>query len=340
MLQLKNNTPFEASIALFPNEKGIDSIYAMIKATFSIGSTLSVAPEQTPVATADVYWGKPLTSSLKQASEFHLIKPTTDIIMVGAACAPDQTPVRTLDVTLSVGKYQKTVKVFGDRRWISGSSGLKISKPAPFETMPLIYERAFGGTFEHKYKKNQVLSEPRNPVGVGFLGKRTTSQMKDTALPNVEDPAKLIKKPGDHPPPAGFSFIAPSWEPRVQYAGTYDDKWTTHRAPYLPDDFDPRFFNSASNELISDTYLEGGEPVFISNMSGDGPLTFKLPIVTFNLGISIEGKEQNPQINLETICLSPNEKELTMLWRAAVACDKKALKVEEIRIEQNDIMLN
>jgi len=341
MLQLKNNTQFEAAIAVFPNEKAIDSVHVMIKATFSIGEKVAVASEQIPIIMADVYWGEPGRSSLRYASEYHLIKPTTDIVMAGLASAPDKKPVQGLDVLLSVGPYQKTVRVFGERRWVTGIlGGLGISLPAPFEAMPLVYERAFGGVYQPENEKKPLLYEPCNPVGVGFLGKQKPKALKGTSLPNMEDPAQLIKKPGDQPAPAGFSFIAPSWQPRSLYAGTYDKQWTQKRAPYLPDDYDPRFLNTASQGLVCQAYLNGGEPVFITNMSPDGQLQFNLPQTEFDVDVRIEGKGQKPPLNLETVFFEPNEKRMSLLWRAAVTCDKKVLKVEEIRIEQKQMLLN
>lgn len=340
MLQLKNNTPFKAAMALFPDENAIDNLFIMIKATFSIGAKVSVAETQSPIVVADEYWGEPGQSSLQFATEYHLLKPGTDIVMAGAACAPDHHPVQVLDVTLSVGRHHKTVRVFGERRWMTGIIGVDISKPAPFVTMPLVYERAFGGEDTMGNDTRPVLFEPRNPVGVGFLGRRQPKALKGTPLPNLEDPGHLIQNPGDCPEPAGFSFIAPSWEPRRRYAGTYDEAWTRKRAPYLPEDFDARFFHTAAPGLVCDTPLMGGEAVMITHMSPDGALRFNLPQITFDMGVRLDGSEIKPQVNLETVFLEPNEKRMSLSWRTSVACDKKSLKIEEIRIEQKQLMLN
>ena len=340
MLQLKNHTPYKVAIAVFPNEQAVDCLYIMLKATFSIGEGISVAQEQMPIVMADEYWGEPGQSSLKYASEYHLVKPTTDIVMVGAACARDKQAVEALDVQLSVGQYQKTVRVFGDRRWITGMIGLDISRPAPFESMPLVYERAYGGVHDPEDEKTPISYEPANPVGVGYRGNRKPREMKGMALPNLEDPAQLIKKPTDSPAPAGAGFIAPAWAPRIHYAGTYDAKWSKKRAPYLPEDFDSRFFNSASSGLVCQSYLKGGESVVVTNMSPDGPLQFNLPVALLEARVRIAGEDQNPSLNLETVLIEPNENRFTMLWRAMVECGKQPLKAEEIHIEQKQLNLN
>ena len=340
MLQLKNESPFEAAITVFPNENAIDTLYVVVKSTFLLGNKIEVAEEQLPIVMADEYWGEPGQSSLKYGSELHLLKPSTDIVMIGEACAPEKRPVTGLDVLLAIADRKKTVRVFGDRQWASGIIGLKITPPKPFDSMPLVYERAFGGIHELDSDKQKVLFEARNPVGKGFKGKRKTRELKGTMLPNLEDPAHLISSPGDRPAPACFGYVAPSWEPRKSFAGTYDEAWQQKRVPYLPEDFDNRFFTAAHPDLISSNYLKGGEPVAITNMSPNGPLKFKLPVCDIKAAVRIAGKTENPHLNLETVLIEPNKTRLSMLWRTGVQCDKKTLKVEQVDISLKSLQIN
>ena len=225
MLQLKNDTPFKSSIFVFPNVQGIDTLYVVVKATFAVGEYIEVAETQRPVVVADEPWGEPGKSSVKYASEAHLSKPSTDVVLVGEACAPDGRRVTQLDVSVAVAEKRKMVYVFGDRRWEKGFFGLRMTDPARFEWMPLTYERAFGGLHVVDQEKNKIMFEPRNPVGCGFTGKRNRTEIDGMKLPNLEDPSQLITKPSHKPEPAGFGFISPAWEPRKAFAGTYDDAW-------------------------------------------------------------------------------------------------------------------
>lgn len=333
MLQLKNNSPFVPSIAVFPNEQGIDTLYVAVKATFEIGADVRIADKQQPLEQADVYWGEPGQSSLKIASELHLVKPSTDILIVGEACAPDRRPVPQLDVSVSVGSYRESLRVFGDRVWEKGMLGARISAPQFFEAMPLMYERAFGGQQVIDPDTGEVVYEPRNPVGRGFVDKRAKASIDGVALPNLEDPAQIITKPYDRPAPKCFAPIMASWEPRKSYAGTYDAAWQKSRAPYLPSDFNSRFFNLASANLICNGYLRGGEPVEVINASPRGALRFALPICDLVVDVRVAGQSVQPALNLETVLLEPTNARVSMLWRAAVACDKKVLKVEQVTIE-------
>ncbi len=327
MLQLKNATPFSTSIAVFPNEQGIDTLYTMIKASFIMENDWVLADEQNAPTESDEYWGEPEVSSIKYASDFHTGKPATDIIMIGQAHAPRQKPVEQLDVQLSVGHLNKTVRVIGDRQWQGG----QISSPKPFVTMPVVYERAYGG--QHQIDEHHYLAEERNPVGCGFVGKRSRRELEGMALPNIEDPNDLMTKAGDQPIPTGFGACAPNWMPRRQFAGTYDDAWQKTRAPYLPQDFDSRFLNAAHPDCIYSGYLKGGEPVSISHMHPDGLLQMQLPMVKFLCELTLQGQRHPLETHMDTVTLEPNEKKISLLWRTHFPCDKKVLSVEEISIK-------
>lgn len=326
MLQLNNTTRFGADFGWFPNEEGIDTLYVMVRATFNITKELTLADEQPEPMATDVYWTEPGKSSLKYSSDMHIGKPTTDIIMLGHACAPEKKEVQELDVSLSVGERSKTVRVFGDRQWKDG----RMTAPTPFKTMPLVYEKAFGGV--HIVDGKVDSAEERNPVGRGFAGKRKSEEMNGVPLPNLEDPGQLIRTPTDKPNPACFGFSAPNWMPRASYAGTYDDVWRKTRAPYLPEDFNKRFLNMAHPDLIYPSFLQGGEPVLITGMHPGGVLQFDVPKVSLAASITMGNTVERPDFNLETLLLEPNHMKLGMVWRAAVECDKSILKRSEIKI--------
>lgn len=331
MLQLKNTTPFAANMALLPDEQGIEAIYVNVRGSFRIGPQWTLSEKQPPPATADVYWGDPASSSLKLASDYHIGKVATDVVMIGNACARDERPVHQLDVTLSVANRRKTVRVYGDRVW----DQRRISAPEPFEHMPLLYERAFGGRWEgSKEDAAEVLmADQRNPVGLGYAGGRDHSAMEGQPLPNLEDPRSLIRSIDDEPEPACFGFRAPHWRPRALFAGTYDEAWQRERMPYLPLDFDKRFLNGAHPDLICDGFLQGGEAVEIIGMRPEGKLQFSLPRVHLRGRVAGTGiPSEILGFNLETVLLQPNDLEVSMVWKAKVSCDKNTLKVGRINV--------
>ena len=325
MLQLKNNTPFSADIATLPNEEGIDSLYILAKATFKIGEQWTLTEEQPEPVLADEYWGEPEYSSLKKISDYHLGKSNTDILMTGSAFSLNSSFVSELDVHLRVGQCTKTVRVFGDRQWNNGL----ISKATPFQSMPMVFERAYGG----QHTKNDVIyCEESNPVGVGFCGKRNINEFNGLHLPNLEDPQQLISTFKDRPTPACFSPISAHWQPRVSFAGTYDEQWQKTCAPYLPKNFDKRFFNSAASELIYPGFLTGGEQVEITNMHPKGSLKFSLPFVKLKSDVLIDNSIHTVALNLETLLIEPNDLIISMIWKGSLLCDKKIQKIKQITL--------
>ncbi len=326
MLQIQNNTPFAADMNLFPNEQAVDTLYVLVRATFNIGKQWTLADKQQPPIVADEYWTEPGKSSIRYGSDCHTGKPFSDIIMLGHAYAPNNKETRQLDVGLTIGQVRKTIRVFGDRQWQNG----RMTQPEAFKSMAMVYEKAFGGV--HSVDGNTITAEQRNPVGRGFAGQRKAEEMNGEPLPNLEDPNNLITDINQQPTPACFAFSAPHWQPRSGYAGTYDEAWQTQRAPYLPEDFDKRFFNMAHRDLVYPGFLSGGERVEISNMHPRGTLKFALPHVRLNTVVSIAGHSVQPQFNLETLIIEPNILKLSIVWRAAVLCDKKALKIDSIKV--------
>jgi hypothetical protein len=323
VLQLENQTPFKASIAVLPDRSGIDTLYVIVKGTVTLRPTLTLAEVQVPVTMADEYYGDPATSSLRYESEMHLGKRGTDVLLIGSACPPYGKPVPQLQVRMSVGDRQKTILVTGDRVWQRGQP----SSPQPFESMPLVWERAFGGVHRNG---DQVQAEDRNPVGCGLAGGRSAEDMEGLPVPNLEDPTGPLQQVGQAPAPVCFAPIAPSWLPRRAFAGTYDERWQRSRAPYLPDDFDPRFFQSAAPEFAFDRYLQPGEPVQILGVMPDRPISFTVPESYLRIAVTVAGATQEPQVNLETLSIQPDENRACFTWRAAVPCDRRALKVEKI----------
>jgi len=319
VLQLLNQTPFVAKIIPIPDEHGVETLYIIIKALFQIaGNCVTEAPEQATIELADTYTSSSTDSSLWQASEIHLTKPGTDVVVRGDAFSPHGRPVSQLDVSVAVGNLQKTVRVFGARRW----QGTQVGRPEPFSRLPLLYEHSSGGvlgTDAHGVPRR----DPRNPVGVG----------KSSELPRIEDPANLISSPKAQPQPAGFGFIAPHWEPRRSRVGTYNEHWKTSRAPYLPEDFQMAHFHSAHPDLVAPTYLEGGEPVELINFFPRPTLKFSLPKCSWKIEIHVGQEVKSTAMNLESVVLDPSTANLAMLWRGSYPCDKRLLSIEKIALQ-------
>lgn len=323
MWQIDNRTPFAAERGWTRDRDGAEIWLVAVKATFDIrpdGRT-EPAAEQPPVLRAPEYHGEPGHSSVKYDADLILTKRTTDIIVVGHAHAP--TAVTELDVGFKVGPVQKILRVIGDRRW----EGFGASAPRPFEKMPLVYERAFGGV-DRKSSQPDKDWDWRNPVGTGFaVSARNSSGL---SLPNVEDPHRLIVTWDDRPSPAGFGAIASHWQPRAALAGTYDDHWVKHRQPLLAEDLDDGYFQCAPVDQQAPAFLRGGEPVVLHRLTPGGRLEFRLPKIYlgFDTRFFDGSREIHRNRRLHTVIVEPDYPRVSLVWHSALPCHFKVQKLQ------------
>lgn len=335
MLEIRNDTPFSVALAPGLDKWCNDYAVVVIKGSFDIApdqSALILANEQLPVLFADQFNGKPGASSILYESDCALLKPATDVVVLGHARALDATPVTALNVNIRVGNIAITRRVFGDRFWEKTHFGWGISPPQRFTQMPLTYENAYGGFDASQHTDTVFLAS--NPVGKGFIDKKS-KLTEGLALPNIENPASLIGDWLDQPAPTGFGFVAPGWQPRCHYSGTCDSAWSKTRAPLLPEDFDDRFFNAAPPDLIHSPKLGNGEYVHIDNVSENGPISFQLPHERVQVIMSQAGNKISNYATLDTVIIEPDEQRVQLVWRATIPAQRKFLSIDWLAVKGN-----
>lgn len=335
MLQILNKTPFEAALALVTDQHGAERVAVALKGTFKIPlrhGEVRLADEQFPVFYADEYYGEPGKSSIKYPVDVVLGKVNTDVGLVGMAHSPNGKPVKRLPICLRVGQLKRTIMVTGDRQWEKRIllPGFHMTDPVPFEEMPLIYERAFGGVDSTHKREKKHGWDKRNPIGTGF--RLNEDAVENHRLPNLEDPNHLISHWKDKPPVAGHGFIDGSWEHRLKFAGTYDDAWLKNQFPLLPTDFDWRFFNSAAPELTAKGFLKGGEPVQLVNLSPRGVLEFNLPRLEINFMFRLGESRNYRKADLQTVVFEPDEDRFYMVWGKSFCVGKQPSRMLYVKV--------
>ncbi|HEX3696356.1 MAG TPA: DUF2169 domain-containing protein [Polyangia bacterium] len=332
MWQIQNRTPFAVGQGWIRDRDGAETWLVVVKATFDIlpdGST-KVSPAQPKVIYSPVHRGEPGASSLLLENDFVLGKKTTDVVVNGTAHAKGGAPVRTMDVAIQVGPVKKVLKVFGERVW--GPRGTWLSPPVPFVSMPLTYERAFGGV-DKKSEHPEIDWYWPNPVGAGFVKSR--SHIEGLRAANVEYPGDPIKDWDSKPAPAGLGIISSHWKERAAFAGTYDAAWEQKRQPLLPTDFDIRHLQTVPKDQQSPTFMRGGEPVALLGLTPSGTLRFALPSVDLSLVTHFmdgERRAHQPPA-LHTVILEPDLLRVSLVWHSAVECHPKVHKLEKTVVE-------
>jgi hypothetical protein len=329
MAILQNKTGLAGE--LFPTQGSSGRLYIVmvVRGTFQIevGRALRRCEVQEPVCTSDSYFGDPDNSSLKSASDLAPVKPGTDVVMMGSAHAPRGRATTTMLVEVNVGPMEKKVRIVGDREWSRTLGAFPtITAPKPFLTMPLVYERAFGGRDNSHGDTSKHDWERRNPVGKGF---RVHKSVSGLALPNLEVPGQAMSSTSDRPAPQAFGFIDRSWQPRAGFAGTYDENWQKNQCPLPPSDLDNRYFHTVSTDQICRPHLRGDEPVRMVGAAPEGVIDFALPGVV--VGVSVDFRHGNPRpgiARLDTVELRPDEQKVSLVWRLAIRCPRKIFDVE------------
>jgi hypothetical protein len=336
---IRNQTPFTLETLFLTDEEGRPLVVTMVKGTYAIRQTgnLALAEKQNAINAAGQFWADPDHSSYNYEPETAFTKPATDVVLIGHAHAP-RPGAREVNVTLRLGPLEKTVRVVGDRRWVKAVLGARMTDPQPFERIPLTWERAFGGWDRSHPDPAKHTFEPRNPVGVGIRQKHGNLE-EGIPLPNLEDPRHPLRAYGDTPPPAGFGFTSPHWQPRAALAGTYDAAWMKERMPLLPKDFNRKFFNAAAPGLIAQGYLKGDERVLVQNATPNGIISFELPGVhPPEVTVGLVGRpDQALRTQLDTVIINLDERLLFLIWRTNLVLRSGPHDVRSIQIRAEGV---
>lgn len=322
----------------------------LLKRSYSIRANKACmrAEEDQPLNAGDVFWDTPMNSSVRMESDFVPFKLRTDIVLIARAHAPGGKESTECLTSLEVGERAKQIVVTGDRimRFTSESTPPQFTDPEPFVDMGLRYERAYGGTDVFSDAAT-MFPYPRNPRGAGFAVKNCKASIEGLLLPNLEDPGDRLAPErmclgeyarwSEQPMPVGYGWLPKTWYPRALLAGILPADRATeqelraayaqhvpaeHRDAYVKNglpDMNFEFFNGASTGLAAPfAAVRPGEAVRTLNLSPEGRLDFTLPPDTPRIGIDIGAGVQAPEVVLHTLQIRLEERELDLVWRAAI----------------------
>ncbi len=334
-MKVSKQTLMNAQAIVGVDRDGAETYLLVVKGTFDIpedGAPPRLASEQEPLTLADEYYGDAATTSIRRAGDFSLHKPRCDIVVVGSAHAPNGAPTRSTVVGIQVGEaIRKVIRVVGDRHWERAATGQFVPSEAElFATMPLVYERAFGGTDTTHENARRHAAHPENFVGAGLHTDAEPRHVLGKPLPNLEHPAQPIVAWGGTSRTMCFAFVSPPWQPRASHAGTYDADWKAQRYPLVPHDFNELYHQTAPADQML-TALNGGEQVTLANLAPKGRLSFLVPSVRMPaVFLYARRSEERHELKLDTLIIEPELRRLHMVWRVAVRCSGKPYALQEI----------
>jgi hypothetical protein len=313
---LINRTPFDAATHVQVDANGQEALLMVVSASFvnGTGSSLDLAPEQVPFSFADEPFSDARPSSIRVEADIALVKPKVDVIVVGSAYSPSSRPATEVAVSLRVADIHKRLRVTGDR--ISRAAGA-----LPFARMPIVYERAYGGTT----RDGQV--HRANPIGVGYRDAASADPTVATGVPNIE---YLDQRSGGREnQPAGFGVISRNWVPRVGLAGTYDQAWLDAVWPLPPKDFDP-LFNQAAPADQQTAAIVGGETVELINLTEAGDWRFRLPRLDVPVRLVFEDRVEDRGTRIDTVFIDSDRRIVVLKTRIMLVKVRNAPRLHEI----------
>lgn len=224
-VKMFNATALPAKLLATPDVEGDFGIGAILaKATFRFDDRGTVEAEtQTPVPLFEQDVQTPL--GVLPADVMGRRGERFEVMLLGCAHVPVRGGACSLRVGLSVGSERREMAVFGDRLWESAPDGAgRIGAASPFTSMPLVYERAYGGSFPVQLDRESVLDvfDPVNKRGLGFDAERWAASLGQAlgapqgypalpgyrrSLPNLEHPNALIRQWADAPEPVGWAPV-------------------------------------------------------------------------------------------------------------------------------------
>jgi hypothetical protein len=332
-MEIVNATPFAAAQTVLLDRDGAEQLLVVVKATyvFSERGELEPADEQDPIRPADEHRGEPDSSSIEHEAELLPPKPATDAFLVGSARA--QRPgTRTMEVRFRVGTREKTAVVVGNRHWVSHLGTAAASEAEPFESMPLVWEHAYGGEDTTPEDPKHHGGEPRNPVGRGFRAARSQAPWEGTPLPNILQPGETYTQIGQTATPVGFGPIGRHWYPRVTWAGTYDEEWMQERMPLLPLDFDERFHQAAPPDLVMPGHIGPGEWVDVEGCTPNGRVFFQLPEFRPLATVQVHGRTHELPLPCNTVAVDTDRMRLVLLWKGMLRVHREVLRLRRTSI--------
>jgi hypothetical protein len=315
---------------------GRELLVVVVKGTFRIpvesGAELRLHEAQIPLVMSDVFFGEPGKSAPKYEVDFAPRKRHCDVLLNATAYAPEGRPVSRIEVGARVGDWSKAFAVVGDRVWEAAGVGIGRSAPIPFSAMPISYERAYGGIDIFHKDPAKHAAFMANPCGRGFHAQNVKEWIDGTPLPNTEKLGEEVTWFDGNYSPMSFGPIGRQWEPRSLWAGTYDQRWRDEVFPFLPEDFDERYYQS----VLPDQQLPlpvGPQPVVLTNLTPEGSLSFVLPHLEAPVHIfPKKGPREDLTAFVDTIVIEPDQERVTMTWRVARPLQKNMFEIGQVLI--------
>lgn len=323
-MKLRSHIDFPGFLFRQYNPHGELNVAATVSALFDIvdGINLSPSAEQRDIQLVDefsIFDGE--TDILLRQADFVPFKTSTDVTALAISSSPGAQARPSWQAGIGIDGYEKVLNVHGPRNWQHiRKHGWHLSQSEPVASVPIDYVRAFGGPIITDGVETGDVHQ-FNPLGPGVLSEKQSNTDLLFAAPQIEDQRAPIADPFRDYLPEGLAPIHPAWAFRRRFAGSYDETWLETQHPFLPPDFDYRFYNCAHPTLSFGPFLSGAETVRVANLHHIfAQMSFTLPglafgaVATYRDKSTVRSHMALDGVHLELLEDMPR---LRLTWRAA-----------------------
>ena len=318
-MEIYNQTRTVCEFTMGMDKAGREYLSLVVKGTYDFPDDergeLRPSPTQRPLVMADEFTGEPGYSATLWESDFAFRKPACDVVLQGCAYNPNSRPAERVRVGLRIGGWSKALDVVGDRTWQVAGPAIASTKPRPFVRQPFGYDTAFGGVDRLDPKVEHPPAYRPNPVGTGWAQLRNQSRLSGLALPNTQAVGEAVTSPYGRYRPMALGPYGRGWPGRIEYGGTYDQHWQDHVFPFLPADFDDRYFQTAPPDQQI-PYPQPGAEVVLVNLTPRGRAAFRLP--DCRLPITVFRRHETAlerTVLPDTLLFDTEARQLSLVWR-------------------------
>ncbi|PWJ16574.1 DUF2169 family type VI secretion system accessory protein [Jannaschia seohaensis] len=331
-MEIFNQTRFVHQHTGALDKAGREYLLLVVKGTFDFGTdgaSAQLSAEQRPLVFADEYKGEPGFSAPLWETDFAHRKPRCDVIVNGDAHAPNGRPATSVRVGVRVGDWIKQFDVVGAREWRAFGPVVAPTKPMPFTRMAFGYDTAFGGRDPDDPDDEIAPTYMDNPVGMGWARATSLERVSGRPVPNTQAVDDPVATPFGDYTPMSLGPIPRNVPARSRYAGTYDQAWIDDVFPFLPADFDERYFQSAPADQWIDP-PPSGTPVVILGLTPSGRESFRLPSTELPVRL-FRGRETalDTKLRADTILFDCHARQVSLVWRVDIPIRRKFIEISE-----------
>ncbi|MDQ1835220.1 DUF2169 domain-containing protein [Massilia scottii] len=243
-------------------------------------------------------------------------KPMFDVIVAGYATAPLGHPHAFIDAAVRIGTHVASIRAHAPRFWHRRWLGYRAEAMA--ETVgrvPISYALA-------DWASGFPIKTSSDPAELPAL------------LPWIEFLHSSSERGRHTRVPAGLGFWPENAAHRSIHAGTYDDAWQKKRAPDLPADFNPRFYNCAHKELQLAQAPPDGTPIRLVHLAEQAIIDCAFPALTLCAqGRTAAGEIRSAQsMKPDTLVIEPDQDRMSLVYRVLLPDGEQAEAVRTVRM--------